>query len=60
MIVSVIEYYFGLACDHGNYFALKSKKEMVLLGRDQNGFQCEDNNNNNLNNRVHAKKVKKI
>ena len=30
--------YFGLDCDHGNSF--------LCLDRGQNGFQCEDNNNN--------------
>ena len=29
-----------------SFFASKSKKEKVLY-RGQNGFQCEDNNNNN-------------
>ena len=36
----------GSACKYGNlFFALKRKKQKVL-DRAQNGFKCEDNNNN--------------
>ena len=36
-----------IACDHGNSFLyLEEYKKERIMDRDQNGFQCEDNNDN--------------